>query len=264
MHTLNVYQLPPGWLAYPYTKYGYRVNYNWVMALQSIFYYDHNEFWMIWTEIMFMGCFSWLYADILCSDIYQGMYMLKKVTCNLMYLAAIVCRLCSLTYHIFNCVSSEMNRSLINIDLIGIATNALGIPWVACLYFDKHHIESLFVKCLFAAYFLLLFLMYLDTNIYYIKSYMRRNYVITHNLLSLYLTSNIITGMVIFDVLQSNIIRLYLLQAQGYMFTGYILFYTLRFPECSFGYSKIMNSHLLWHVFTFIGQYCFVATVYLQ
>jgi len=258
MYTISIHQLPGGWASYPYTDDGYRVNYTWKMAVKSILMYENNEFWMIWSEILFTAIFLYLYATTL----YTDMSIVKQVCCNLMYSAAIFCRLCSFVYHTFNCLSVDMNRSLLNIDLIGIASNALGIPWVVCLYFDKHYDDSVYIKHLFGAYFLIFFWMYIDTNIYYIKSFLTRKRAITNNLSSIYLVGNIMTGIVIMDDRQSDDVRFHLFQAQLYMISGYIFFYILRFPECCFGYSKIINSHLLWHVFTFIGQYCFIATVY--
>jgi predicted membrane channel-forming protein YqfA (hemolysin III family) len=263
---VSVNELPPGWLAYPYTDGEYRVNYSWKMALKSIIYTGHNEFWMIWTEIIPFFVFLWMYMKLLQTDTYSDMDSFKQLLCNIMYSAAICCRGCSFVYHTFNCTSLQMNTALMNLDLIGIATNALGVPWIAYLYFEKHTVENLYMKYVICSYFLVFFRMYIETNLFHIRCFLNVKYFADYsnnNLFYLAVVGNIPTNMVVLYASSlSDYGRMCLICGQLFLLFGFVLFYNLKLPECIFGYNKVMNSHVMWHMFTFAGQYCYLMTAF--
>lgn len=263
MKTLSLEQLPPGWLVYEYVPDEYRVNYSWKMAVRSIWYVRHNEFWMIWTEIVPLVVFLLMFCDLVHSDKYLQMDSFKQLLCNMMYFAAICCRCCSLIYHTFNCLSLKMNTALINLDLIGIATNALGVPWITYLYFEKHYVENLYVRYLICSYFLIFSWMFIQTNLFHLRCFFDAKYVANNDLLYLGIVGNIPTNMVV--MYASSLTyngRICLMCGQLFLLSGFVLFYRLKVPESVLGYHKLMNSHIFWHIFTFAGQYCFLLTAF--
>jgi len=266
MLTVSVNELPAGWLVYPYVTNEYRVNYSCVMALRSIFFMGHNEFFMIWTEIVPLMVFMRMFFVLVYTDTYADMDSFKQLLCNVMYSAAICCRSCSLVYHTFNCTSLKMNTALMNLDLIGIATNALGVPWIVYLYFEKHTIENAYMKMLICSYLFVFFWMYVENNLFHMRCFFTVKYFANrsnNNLFYLAIIGNIPTNMVVMYASSlSGYGRICLICGQLFLLSGFILFYRLKIPECIFGYNKLVYSHVMWHLFTFAGQYCFLLTAF--
>jgi predicted membrane channel-forming protein YqfA (hemolysin III family) len=263
MKTKNINELPQLWLVYPYTTDEYRVNYTWKMAIKSILFVGHNEIWMIWTEIIPLSVFIWMFYELAHTDKYSAMNSFKRVLCNIMYSAAICCRACSLFYHTFNCVSLKMNTALINVDLIGIATNALGVPWISYLYFETHTVENVYIEMIICSYFFFFTWMYINNNLFHIRCFLKSIYIANDNLLYLAIVGNVPTNMVIIYASSlSDYGRIFLLGGELFLLCGFILFYKLKLPESIIGYRKIVNSHIFWHIFTFFGQYCFLMTAF--
>ena len=60
----TIHTVPDGWSTYPYVVSGYRVNLGWAEALESVFSMRHNEFWMIWTDVVPIWVFAWMYVSL--------------------------------------------------------------------------------------------------------------------------------------------------------------------------------------------------------
>lgn len=243
--------VPKGWLVYYKTTTGYRVHYSIYSALYSIFANNHNEFWKIWTDIfpiMYFICQFILYMKIHKIDLKYGLYF-----------GIISSRICSLIYHIFNCISLRLNQTLIYIDLIGVANMAFGSPYIFITVFDsdkhllKYSVLLLFTYCITVYVYLYMFF----KNIPYHK---------THFISQCLIVSLGIIG---------NAPLFYMIYTQEYRYSeyeyasivilfSYITFYLFNIPErflCT-GASdgKLWNSHVLWHIGVSVTQYLYLQT----
>ena len=246
MKVTAAHDLPVGWGQYPYTLNGYRVQYTFAQALRSVFHAQHNEFWMIWSDIAPSTAFTCMmyYAD---NDDRAKM---------LMFFGAISCRACSLVYHIFNCVSTEANRRLIYVDLVGIASNALGVPYVArTASFNDTKWDTTWFLNIFCA-------MYVGCVLYFVLS--ANNHSAQKLLVGLAVAGNLPTLYAITDAEQPPYVRLCLLSGLFWFAAGYVLFYAWAWPNrympSGSADFKWWHSHVLWHVSSALGQLSFLAT----
>jgi predicted membrane channel-forming protein YqfA (hemolysin III family) len=249
--TLHVSRLPAGWNKYPYTLRGYRVNYSWQDATRSMFF-SSNEVWMIWTDVAPAML-------ILCMMMF--VHRFQNVESRLMFVGAVVCRLCSLAYHVFNCVSLQLNRELIRLDLFGIAGNALGVPWL-CKLCKVVANDVLFCE-LFLPIFLCLYAACAAACLFLSPADKKYQQVQTTMLIALAVLGNVptvyalATTTIVSDELQQT-----LLLGMFFLAAGYTLFYVLHVPErwmCpGSADGRWWNSHVLWHVSSALGQLAFL------
>jgi predicted membrane channel-forming protein YqfA (hemolysin III family) len=270
MILLDQDDLPEGWLSYPETMTGYRFDYSFKEAAGSIFQSDHNEFWMIWSDIFPLLSFCSIFGCFLLSNEFSQMGWFYRILCIGVYFGIISCRICSSVYHIFNCVSLTLNRRLINLDLIGICNMAFGSPWIFCAAFGIR--DPLFV--LFLVYLVILFLWYLACVSLFIHAMVseKESPALTNLrqpiLISLAVVGNSSSVVVVFSGRLNGYWRLFCFLGVFFMGVGYVLFYINRIPERKFRLGcadgKIYNSHVLWHIFASIGQLFLLITTFLE
>ena len=208
---------------------------------------------MIWTDLFPLCVFVALFAI----HLHQTNTFLSAGV----HLGAILSRLCSCAYHIFNCCSLRANQHLIHLDLIGICCMAFGSPW---LYAVANRIEVL-DDPLFLAYTALVatqfacctglfaYLLLSDTDVRQWAAWRQPLLIV------LAVTGNGPAVQVDDSDLAQNAVLLFL--------WGYVVFYTLKFPEASFTHIAFdghpFNSHVLWHLAAAGAQLCFVAMTFL-
>ena len=243
--------LPSGWCAYPHTTTGYRVNLSFSAATRSIFYTNHNEFWMIWTDLLPLCVFVALFA------IHWHQTGGKISLASGVHAGVVLSRLCSCTYHVYNCCSLRANQRLIYLDLIGICCMAFGSPWLFAVANGTNN-------PVFHVYIAILAIQYaccvgLFARLLLSNANMTR-WTPWHQplLVGLAATGN-------FPALQIHHTPLARL-AVAFFVGGYLFFYTLKLPECLFPHiafdGRIWNSHVLWHLAAAGAQLCFVVMTF--
>jgi hypothetical protein len=257
MRSAEAQNLPLGWSTYPYTLSCYRVQYSWKGALASVFWRGHNEFWMIWTDIAPAILFSWMWRSIVLIIDEQERTDYRLILVSLMFFGALLCRSCSLLYHTFNCVSLAANHQHIYLDLIGIASNSLGVPWVSRLAFGDP------LNARFSAFFVgayVLCTLCLFTRV--LNRPVHQQMV----LVALAALGNIPTICAVADASVPAAVRVLLFLGPMFFGTGYVLFYVYRIPECFLPLGSAdgrwWNSHVLWHVSSALGQLAFLCTAF--
>lgn len=262
-------ELPEGWQVYPNTISGYRVNYSVRMAALSLWDPTHNEFWMIWTDLVPCTGFLALLVVFPFSHGFNSMSSFHRVLAVGVLFSAVCCRACSCAYHTFNCTSARMNQTLINLDLMGIASMALGAPW--------------------------LFAMAAGTTSPYDKGFLA--YVSVLLVLFTALASQfgyrLATGRPALDYPEAQQLLLLLLAGIGntpalailctsgvspewfvpcllcpaLFASGYVFFYRMGFPERNMEPGRAdgmpWNSHVIWHVLSSLGQLFYVLTPFM-
>jgi len=263
-HLTTEKDLPVGWLTYEYIHKGYRVNYSIKAALCSIFYI-HNEFWMIWTDITpLIGYILMTYYWSL-SDAYSSMSTFHKVMGYGGYLAAIMTRLCSSIYHIFNPVSLYTNQTLINVDYIGIIFMTCGFSWLYIHAYDINnykdpkyiHFLSWLIPYFMVCNFVFIWLLLTNNKKY--------KWVQMPIILSSAGIGTWISCLIIFDKNTNDDWRYCCTIGISCFVFGYIVFYVLHFPECILKDTvhTIMYSHIWWHNIVTLGQVVFLQTTFL-
>ena len=247
-------ELPCGWSEYPFTFTGYRVNLSCRSAVWSIFDKKHNEFWMIWTDIFPAYVFAFLFSVNVTSDSFKQLSVHFRLLVIGLYLAVILSRICSGFYHVFNCVSLRANRSLIKLDQVGICCMAMGSPWFFALVNESH--LGAYLCILLSAFSCCILVITTDSPL------------LQPALCFLAVIGNCPLMQIALDSVFSISLRLMSLMALCGFLLGYTLFYLGRFPECLMPMGtadgKFWNSHVLWHVITFVSQLLCVLTTFLQ
>jgi len=240
----TVRNVPNGWLIYYRIISGYRVNYTILEAFHSIFLADHNEIWIIWSDL-----FPLIYF------VYEFYHHLYADTLHLKYgllFGIMTSRICSIIYHVFNCVSLQINQTLLYVDLIGIANMAFGSPYMYAKIIGYDGLER---------YCALLFGLYMIVVGTYTYLFYRQ--------IPYYNTVAISQALIVMLGAVGNLPLLYLSEydntfvyANVSILSGYVLFYLGRLPErfMSNGSTdgKIYNSHVLWHCAVFASQYYYL------
>jgi predicted membrane channel-forming protein YqfA (hemolysin III family) len=257
--------LPIGWSTYQYIHKGYRVNYSITSAFYSIFYL-HNEFWMIWTDITpLIGYILMAYYWTL-SDVYYNMSGFHRTLGYGAYLAAIMTRLCSSIYHIFNPVSLYTNQALINIDYIGIIFMTCGFSWVYVHAYDIHeydHPKYIHFMTFIIPYFLVCNSVFIWL---FVTNNKRYAWIQTPIIISSACIGTWVSSLIIFDNNMSDNWRYCCGIGTTSFIFGYVFFYILHFPECILKdrVQTIMYSHIWWHNMVTFGQTVFLYTTFLE
>ena len=288
LQTTLAQDLPFGWSAYPHTVSGYRVQYTFPEACRSVFWPGHNEFWMIWTDVAPLLLFAWMYWKKLSyaeeedhdddnDDEGSGLLIW------LMFCGALLCRTCSLTYHTFNCVSLSMHHRLLFMDLIGIASNALGVPWVAFLASSNHnnHNKGPYWRAWTWLAVALTLLMYAVCVLRFAQGMMLQAPHHAHNppppptqddqrlLVGLAAVGNLPTLFALAGpgtTTAPPMTRALLFLGVFFFAAGYTLFFAHRLPESLLppgsADGRWWHSHVLWHVSSALGQLAFLGTAF--
>jgi predicted membrane channel-forming protein YqfA (hemolysin III family) len=259
MNTRTHTELPPGWGAYAHINTGYRVNLAFKDATRSVVRRDHNEFWMIWTDLAPFCVFVALFEIHLRQS---APHFPQSSLAAGVHLGAILSRLCSCAYHIYNCCSLRANQRLIHLDHIGIGCMALGSPWLYAVAYRVHALDDPY----FVAYVsviaiqfavctsLCAHLLLSDADVHQRATWCQPLLVV------LAFTGNA-------PVAQMEGASATLAQSAVLLFLwGYAVFYTLRFPEAFFPSiafdGRMGHSHVLWHLATAGAQLCLVAMTF--
>ena len=235
--------LPDGWCEYPYTLTGYRVNYSLRQATRSIFSANHNEFWMIWTDITPAFVFLGLLFVNVSSEHFATQSPFHQILIVGVFLGTITSRMCSSAYHVYNCVSLHANQRLINVDMLGICFMAFGSPWV----FAKANGISDPTDAAFVGYVAALILAFTCCVVAIVtQSALRQPLLVALAIVGNYasLGSTAMLGFVV----------------------GYTVFFIGRFPECvlppGVADGRIYNSHVLWHIMASLSQLRYVMRTF--
>lgn len=233
----NYRNVPNGWMTYYKIDDGYRVHYSFYKACLSVLDGKQNEFWMIWSDVLGLLWFLYLFET---NDIWNmGLYF-----------GIISSKCCSLTYHIFNCVSLRLHQTLIYIDLLGIANMAFGAPYAFMHIYDDN--------VLFEMYCVILGISYLATLVIYLYLFY---YAVPYD-------KNVLLSQTLIFVLGliGNIPLLYAAKNSTYQLAtlcfafSYVLFYILKIPECLMNIQnmRLIHSHIFWHIGVSVTQYLYV------
>ena len=262
MQFYHIDELPRGWSVYPHINQGYRVNLSIYQCFISIFNKNNNEVWMIWTDIFPCILFSYIYVHWLYSDSYQAMNSFYRILASGTYVAALTSRSFSCIYHIFNPISLQMNRSLINLDYIGITSIIFGYPWV---YANALHIKSC-TDDRFIFYISGLALCMIATTAYFTMAILNRTKNIQQTPIIIFIVSigTATSSLIVLDHDISTEWKFHCMLGTYCFLFGYIVFYNLHIPESLYKpYHPLLYSHVMWHNIVTMGQYLFLCTTYL-
>jgi len=238
---LSVDELPYGWGEYPF-----RVNLSCRSAVWSMFDRKQNEFWMIWTDIFPVCVFVFLFTMNVTSD----PFMQRNALLIGLYLAVILSRICSGVYHVFNCVSLKVNRTLIKLDQIGICCMAMGAPWFFVIVNQSH--LGAYICILLSVFSCCLLMIVTDSPL------------LQPALCVLAVIGNYPLLQIALSPALAIDLRLMSLMALNGFLLGYVFFYLGKFPECLLPMGnadgRFWHSHVLWHVVTFVSQLLCVLT----
>lgn len=257
-------ELPDEWCKYYNTISGYRYNYNTGFCIMSIFDKRHNEFWMIWSDICPLIIFSYISVKYQISYDFYCLNNFYQLHCSLVLFAIVISRLCSVLYHIFQCLSIRTNNSLINFDLMGICQGALGSPYFMARLLRisdwNDNVFKIYVYILLTLYCICMFffgyLLITNSKNSCIKK------ISIYNLLILATFGNAPLICIGLNNSFPITIRMYCFCGPISLTLGYII-YLYNIPEVFLKEGvldgKIWNSHVIWHNFVTISQICFCS-----
>tara|TARA_Y100000389_G_scaffold146531_1_gene145254 strand:+ start:15562 stop:16362 length:801 start_codon:yes stop_codon:yes gene_type:complete len=253
----NSYDLPQKWKKYEYVLSGYRMNYSIRCAFFSIFDHRHNEFWMIWSDIC--PCILYIIMFINWFFFHNPIEKINNHYISIAYIGIIISRICSVIYHVFNCISMDMNHKLIYIDYIGITHIILGAPWLYINTKNKN-IYIYILVCIIG--YIICITRYIYTLLYNKNNKYDQILLILLGFIGNYPSFIIILG-------KEYMIEWKINCGIGFFvfLFGFIFCYILKFPERFFiiGSSdgKFWHSHVIWHISISIAQYYFLKTTFL-
>jgi predicted membrane channel-forming protein YqfA (hemolysin III family) len=247
MSLVKAVDLPQGFHAYEYTLTGYRIHYSTKGAILSIFDKRHNEFWMIWTDILPCIYFSWLYLQTCVSTQHMD-YAIHGL-----YFGVITSRIFSLSYHIFNCISVKINHSLLYLDMIGISNMVFGTPILYQNVVGNQH-YSIYVYGIFGLYFTTVFIFLycavkqIDIQISYVYCQTLLVSLVVYGSIPLWIAPYSHDFM---DYYVATIMLTF-----GYLF--YASAIPERFMMLGAADGRIWNSHVIWHNFVTLAQCLYI------
>lgn len=100
---LHYYQLPLSWRENRYIINGYRFSLSHLTMFQSIFHFNHNETWNIWTHIL--GAIAILYLGLIyypSTDAYKHSSVGDNVIMTVFIMAALKCLISSVLWHTYS------------------------------------------------------------------------------------------------------------------------------------------------------------------
>lgn len=265
MTTWHESELPPGWGRYPYTVGGYRVRQSWAAATRSVFDARHNEFWMIWTDVLPLVAFVGLFVVNIQS--LRDREPFQQTLVAGVYAAVIISRLCSLFYHVYNVVSLRLNQTLVFVDRIGICCMAFGSPWAfACANGTRSFRDGAFFTylcVLFAVFWLNVVL--LAARVAGAEAFCVPPPVAL--LVALAVVGNYPAVQVCLDGGAGGTLRALFACGALSFAVGYGVFLQARVPErwlrSGAADGKLWHGHVLWHVAASGGQLAYVLSTFL-
>ena len=193
------------------------------------------EFWNIWTSILSLTILTYLF-------LIHGTFDQPSIS---IFIACIVCQLCSTIYHTF-CYLSPI---IYNLDLAGICCMSIGSPYLYTIAFGTDGLE-VYTAVLVSLVALCFILIAKDTICFEVAT-------CEHWIMVLFVFGNY------------PAIKLPEAQAAvAIIVSAYVLFRCLHLPECILSSTttttaagKIWHSHVLWHCAVLASQLCYVSLV---
>lgn len=170
---------------------------------------------------------------------------------ELMFVAAIACRLCSLAYHVAAHAQWHPER-LFYVDLIGICTNALGVPYSVLCHGEATARYSEAQRAFFVAWVLAAYMACVATFACGAMGLARIDYRVQQGMI----VALAVAGSLPCAAVSGSLVGPVLFAA------GYALFYVGRFPErfvASVQPGAALHSHVLWHWASAAGQFSFLV-----
>jgi len=268
---VNLEDLPAGWSTYPHTLKGYRVNLGFWGALLSIFSWDHNEFWMIWSDLGPLLIFIGIAIAHCSSPGFTSSHVLNQLLEGGLFAGVMLARTGSTTYHIFNCASLWTSQRLINVDLIAICCMAFCSPYYYLMAFGikPENAATNTGAQVYCAILALLFIVPFSVFVVNIIHGPSRFRTSLHQplLVTLAAWGNICAVKIMFDSSFSLLIRAHCFVGVAGFLVGYTTFYIGTVPEVwmskGSGDGKFWNSHVIWHGLTAISQLSYMMVLVL-
>ncbi len=204
----------------------------------SQIFFQSQDFWLIWTEITPILLFSCMVARLSC---YMHDYDIL-----FMYSGAIICRTCSLMYHI---IKTDI---LLYIDMIGISANVWAVPYLHRMTFQNHK------SCMFIP----VMTIYIYLNVSCIYSILNK-VKLPPSQFPIVLLTIIGSYPIIYNCvfLETNKVQILMASGSGILSFGYFAFFVAKLPESiiiGIRNSSWYYSHSLWHISSALGQLCFL------
>lgn len=266
-HCYFVDEVPENWVCYPLVDSGYRVNLGYLRSFYSIFSTSHNEFLLIWSDLLPLLIYITMSIVHFTSTHFANAHHNLKLLEIGVFAGIIACRAGSTIYHIFNCANLWASRNLIQIDLIGITFMSLVSPYFYILGDESIEADVVFNNK-FIVYCYLLFglqticLLVFLYNLIFGES--NRTSILRQPLLVLLAgVGNWAGARIMINNNKPTRLRVHCGIAVVGLLVGYVLCFLNQYPERLFksGVSdgKLWNSHVLWHLILFTGQMCFLT-----
>lgn len=255
MRCYDVGELPEGWATYPLTIKGYRCNYNFMDSLRSTIKREHNEYWMIWSDIVPLVIY------VVLTIIYFVKSTEHKIDVIGVFVGIILCRTASTIYHIFNSMNLWTSQRLVNVDLIGIT----------CMAFTAPYFYSLGNLNASGEYTTILFTLQSICVIMFISNMIIGETEITREmrdpaLVILALYANWSMVCIILNETISATVKYLCSVSVVSLLVGYVACFRGCIPEVlcgceGVGDGKIWNSHVIWHLSLFVSHMCLICVV---
>ncbi|CAF0770370.1 unnamed protein product [Adineta steineri] len=237
----------------PYIRTGYRHGLNFKGCLTSLIHLN-NETVNVWSHLIGAGLFIYFFLH----DIYIGKaipYMLSSTSYYFVLFytfTIIICMLCSVVFHLFNCISPKHCDGFLKVDLCGIGFGILG-----CYLCGLHLTFECYENWRMRYVTIIIGIMFI-TVIYYIhgvKRYLSQNiHVILFLVISLFGILPALHWYYLHGGWSNQFVQYFLPKLiifYGLLSIG-VLAYLTKIPERFFpGYFDILfSSHQIWHFAT--------------
>ena len=261
-------KLPASWVEYPRTISGYRVNLGWKGSAQSILSSNHNEFYMIWSDLIPLVIYVILAMIHLSSTKFQNSSSNFKLLEFGIFFGIIISKFASSFYHVFNCVSLWTRQRLVNIDLIGITCMCFVTPYFLIIGDQSSMSADVVFTKDFVNYCIVLFAMqFLCSIVFFYNLIFGESsvaYLLRQPLLCILAAlGNWAAVKIMISSTMSLSLRIHCGVSVICLLFGYVLCFMNQMPEVFFqkgvGDGKIWNSHVIWHGLLFIAHTSFIA-----
>jgi len=259
-HKLSLFPEVPVFLKREHILTGYRMNYSYKDALKTGLFSKHNETGNIYTHLVSLVIFGYLFYDTYTNVIFDAPFW-EKVVFGVFFCSAMFTYLCSTVWHVFGCHSEKVYAITLSFDYVGIAFLTIG-SFVPPLYFSlacHPTIRAIYIS-------LICILGVMVAGMLVLPHFRDDKYMALRTL-----TFVALSGFSIFPMSHSIVlfgferVKIFLMRVM-IMFSIFgigVIFYAFKFPERFLpGYfDHWLHSHQIWHVFTFLGPLSHYFTI---
>lgn len=253
----SIDELPQGWASKPLTLSGYRVNRGWWGSFLSILDPNHNEFWMIWSDILPLLVYLVLFATFLIKTAFNQNFHVRQLECQV-FIGIILCRGFSTFFHIFNSANLWTSQRLIFVDLIGVSCMCFVSPYFYYLGGTNNYETYCYILFTMMSVCIIIFIGIMIFGESPLASIMRQPL-----LCALAAIGNWPGLRIVINPMLSDELRLYTGLSLGCLLGGYVFCYINLLPEMFMSHGvadgKFWNSHVLWHLLLFVSQLLYLA-----